>query len=138
MSTRTKRLALIGKLPLANKYLIKSKRRISTEKQLERDGWVVNGEGFADSGMLLRIYRSYYRDNIVCINKTAAIPHYAVCSSDPDYWMYGDLIERHYIYLYEADDRIENRGLSYHRIPQTIIIDNEEFGWSNGNGYGFD
>jgi hypothetical protein len=118
----------MGRLPLAEKYL-KKRIRLKTSRRLERDGWVLNGEGFADSKMTVGVYKSYYRDELVEIPKTSAIPHYPVFSGSPDYWMYGQVVRRSYIHLHLDSDRIEDRGTSYHKSDKTITFKHSELKW---------
>jgi len=127
-----RRLAILGRLPLDPKYL-KKQIRLSKERKLERDGWVKNGEGFADAQMLIGVYRSYFRDESVDVPKEAAMPHYPVFSGNPDYWMYGRLIKRTYLHYYMVGDRIENRGVSFHSTEGTKTFRHEKLQWDGAD-----
>ena len=122
-----KRFSVAGFIPMDPKYFVKTSS-FSVSRYLERNGWTVCGAGYADSQMLIGVYKSYFKDETVVIEKQSAIPHYG-SSEHPDYWMYGELIKRHYIYHYTDDDRLEDRGCSFHRRPGTLIIEHEEFTW---------
>lgn len=140
MSKRTKRLAIMGKLPMVSKYL-KTPVRLKAWKMLERDGWVLSGEGFADAKMLVGVYRLYHRDELVYVERQAAIPHYSVFSGTPDYWMYGELTKRHYLNYHMADGHVEERGTSYHKSENTMTFQGTP-SWDETaayiTGYGFD
>jgi len=131
---RTKCLALLGHLPLDKRFLCRP-IRLKTAKRLERDGWIKNGEGFADAQMLVGVYCSYYRDEIVVVTKEAAIPHYPVFSGSPDYWMYGEMTKRHYLHHYMDGDRLEVRGVSFHSTPRTLTFRHEKLNWADAVGW---
>ncbi|MFX9042782.1 hypothetical protein ABTN45_20415, partial [Acinetobacter baumannii] len=77
------------------------------------------GGGFSDPLLWTGVYHSYMLEETHDVSKLAAMPHYPAFSSTPDYWMYGPMVRRKYVYHYLHDDRIEDRGVSFHRTDGT-------------------
>jgi hypothetical protein len=70
------------------------------------------------------------------VSKLAAMPHYPAFSSNPDYWMYGSMRRRKYVYYYLNEDRLEDRGASFHRTDHTRTFRKDELKWiSEDDGY---
>lgn len=129
MKKHAKRFVLMGKIPFSPKFFKKSYASLTKEQQLESDGWVKSGGGYADALLSIGVYISYFRDELHDVEKLAAKPHYPSFSSSPDYWMYGKMIKRKYVYYYVQEDRIEDRGISFHATVGTKTFRQDELKW---------
>lgn len=129
MKKHARRLALMGHIPPDPKYIKRPHTPWTTEQRLEREGWVACGGGFADPLLWAGVYRAYMLDETHDISKLAALPHHPSFSSNPDYWMYSTMKKRKYVYYYVHDDRVEDRGFSFHRTEGTKTFRKDELKW---------
>lgn len=129
MKKHARRLALMGQIPPDPRFLKRPYTPRTTEQKLEREGWVRCGGGFSDPLLWTGVYHSYSLDERHDIDKLAALPHFPAFSSNPDYWMYGPMIKRKYIYHYLHEDRLEDRGASFHRTADTKTFRKDELKW---------
>lgn len=137
MRKRARRLALMGQIPASAEYFKKHNAR-SVADQLARDGWLRCGGGCADPRGLNVVYHGYMRESFVDVPRRAAVPKYGQKSMDPEYWMYGKILKRHYIFHYLADDRIEERGVSNHKTEDTLTFPNSELKWCGNDTRSWD
>jgi hypothetical protein len=129
MKKHARRFVLMGKVPPNPNYLKKQYSPKTTEQRLEGEGWVRCGGGFSDPCLLDDIYHSYFMDQLQDVPDIAAIPYHSSFSLKEDYWIYGQVIKRKYIFYYLKEDRVEDRGESFHRTDHTKIILPDELAW---------
>ncbi len=134
MKKHARRLTLMGLIPANPKYVKKRYIPLSVEDRLIREGWVRSGGGFSDPLGRKIVYNGYMRESFVDVPRLVAIPKYTLTSFDPEYWMYGRLMKRDYIFHYLDDDRIEERGASYHKTADTLTFKNTELAWCCDDG----
>lgn len=128
-------LALMGQIPPNPKHIKKSYTPRTVEQKLAREGWVRVGGGFSDPLLENGVYVSYSLDEFCDVSRSAAIPHYKSFSSTPDCWMYGPMIKRKYVYYYFQEDRLEDRGASFHRTDNTRTFKRHDLKWIDYESY---
>lgn len=138
MRKHARRLALMGQIPADPKYFKKHSAPATVRQKLERAGWVRSGGGFADPKGWTSVYHAYMLETVVNVPKASAIPRYTHSSCEPEYWMYGRLLRREYVYHYVADDRVEERGISHHKTADTLTFLHRELTWLSESSWQYD
>lgn len=111
-----KRLFLSGFISAVNPKIFEKKVYFTLSQKLEKEGWKEIGNGFYQIGKYVEVYKIYFMEELVVLDRKKAIK----ATDVNGYVKYGELIKKNFLKINGLTDEILDESFYYVPSPKTI------------------